>query len=90
VLGDGGQDQIRIADGGKWDEKDPIDEVIGQGSSDVDSQAGFANASRANQGEQANVGTMQEATDGLYVLLAPNERAEEQGCQTLNRRPISV
>src|SRR2546426_1011062 len=44
VLDDGGQEQVRVADGGEWDERDPIDEVLGQGSSDVDSQAGFANA----------------------------------------------
>src|SRR5947209_168422 len=35
VLGDGGQEQVRVTDGGKWDEKDPIDEVSGQGSSDL-------------------------------------------------------
>jgi hypothetical protein len=36
----------------------------------LDRQAGFANATGADQGEQANIGTLEEATDGCDVLLA--------------------
>jgi hypothetical protein len=86
VLDDGGQEQVRVADGGEWDERDPIDEVVGQGSSNVDSQAGFANATGANQGEQANVGMEQEAADGCYVLLAPNERGKLCGQRSEDAR----
>ena len=79
LLGDGGQEQVRVTDGGKGDERDPIDEVLGQGSPEVDSQAGFANATAARQREEANVGTSEEATDGCHVLLTPNERRELNG-----------
>ena len=51
LLGDGGQEQVRVTDGGKGDERDPIDEVLGQASPEVDSQTGFANATSADQRE---------------------------------------
>jgi hypothetical protein len=73
MLGDDGQDQVLVTDGGKWDEIDPIDEVIGQISGDLYSQAGFANPTSTRQSEEANVRTLQEATDRRLLLLPPNE-----------------
>src|SRR5437763_84536 len=36
MLGDGWQEQVRVTDGSKGDEVDPICEIIGQGGCDVE------------------------------------------------------
>ena len=61
-LGDGGDDQIRITDGGQRDEGDTIRKVVEEVGGDLEGKACFANAAGARQDEETDVWAKQEST----------------------------
>src|SRR5207248_2287859 len=83
-LGDGGDDQGGVAEGGERNEVDAIGKVSEQVGGDLQGQAGFAAAAGAGEGEEADLGATQEGTDSRYLMLAPKEGRELCG-QVMSR-----
>ena len=75
-LGNGGEDERRVADGGKRHEMDTIGERTGEASRDVEGEPGLAHAAGTGQGQQANVVPPKETADRGEFPLAPDERRE--------------
>src|SRR5258708_28899539 len=78
-MGNGRNDQLGIADGGERDETDAIGEVVKEIGRYVQGQAGFADAARAREGEQAHLWTPQQVTGSSSLLLAPDQWGELGG-----------
>ena len=76
AVSDGRDDEGGIADGSEGDNVNTIREVMHQVPSDLERQACFAHASRAGEGEQANVWAQEQSVDSLHLVLTANERCE--------------
>src|SRR5690348_1788458 len=61
-LGDGGNDQVGIADGSQRDEAHPVGKVSQQVRGDLQRQACFADAAGASEGQQAHLWSAQQTT----------------------------
>src|SRR5438132_7693141 len=75
-LGDGGSDQVRIANGSQWDETDTVGKGIDQVSRYLQTQACFADTAWTREGYEAYLWPSQEGTHCLYLFSAPDQRGE--------------
>ncbi len=75
-LGDGGDDETRLAEGVEGHEPDPVRERIGHLGRDLDGQPGLANPAGAGEGQQADVGAEQQGGGRGSLALAADEGSE--------------
>jgi hypothetical protein len=76
AVSDGRHHEGGIANGSEGDNVNTIREVMHQVPSDLERQTRFAHASRAGEGEQANVGAQEQSVESLHLLLTANELCE--------------
>ena len=75
-LGDGRHDAVGVADWSQRYKADTIGEVGLHHARTLQSQASFANTTRAGDGEQAHLWMQEQITDSLNLLFAT-----DQGCE---------
>ena len=73
---DGRDDEGGIANGSEGDNVNAIGEVVHQIPGDLEREARFAHASRAGEGEQADVWAQEQSVDRLHLVLTANQRRE--------------
>ncbi len=75
-LGNGGNYQVRVANGSERDKRNAVSEIVEQAGGDLEGQAGFADATDAGEGEEAHLGAAQEGASVCHFLFAPNQRGQ--------------
>ncbi len=75
-LGNGWNDQVRIANGSQGDEADAVDKVIKQVSRYLQTQARFADTAYTREGHQAHLWALQEGPHLRHLLPASNQGGE--------------
>src|SRR6266566_2742605 len=78
-LSESWNNQVGIADGSQGHEKYSIGKLVAQLCCHLHTQASFACATRAGQGQEPHLLIAQEVLDGSYFLLSPNERSRHDG-----------
>ena len=79
AVSDGRHHEGGIANGSEGDNVNTIREVMHQVPSDLERQTRFAHASRAGEGEQANVGAQQDGAHRGSVFVSSNQWGEKDG-----------
>jgi hypothetical protein len=73
-LGDGRQDQCRIGDRRQIDEPGAVLEPMQQFDGHLEPDSGFTGPARAHQRHEADVGSVEQRTDGAHLPLSPDQR----------------
>jgi hypothetical protein len=77
-VGDRGQDELSIADGGQGDKAGTIGKLVEHTSGCCQREMGFAHATRTGEGQQAHPGLPQERREVREFLLTTKQRRERQ------------
>jgi hypothetical protein len=72
-LGNGRDDTLRLAHGSQWYKADTVGEVSMQSGCGSQGEARFTHTSWTGEGQQAYLWTLQEGSDRLHLLLAPDQ-----------------
>src|SRR6266567_3562998 len=75
-LGDGGNNQVGVADGSERDKRDTVSEIVEHVGGDLEGEAGFADTAGAGEGHETHVWASQEGTSCCHLLLAADQRGE--------------
>jgi hypothetical protein len=78
-LGDGREDELRLADGGERNKANTVGEAVRYVSGDLEGEAGLADAAGAGQRDEPDIVLFQKTVDGRHLRLTSDQRRERNG-----------